>query len=50
MKPGQKTIYCIAGMSQEEVARSPFAEKLVAEVRLQILELCCCCMLTMLLW
>jgi HSP90 family molecular chaperone len=33
MKPGQKTIYWIAGMSQDEVARSPFAEKLVAEVR-----------------
>jgi hypothetical protein len=32
MKPGQKTIYWIAGMSQEEVARSPFAEKPVAEV------------------
>ncbi|WIA23790.1 hypothetical protein OEZ85_013471 [Tetradesmus obliquus] len=31
MKPGQKTIYWIAGMSQDEVARSPFAEKLVAE-------------------
>lgn len=31
-KPGQKTIYWIAGMSQDEVARSPFAEKLVAEV------------------
>jgi HSP90 family molecular chaperone len=36
MKPGQKTIYWIAGMSQEEVARSPFAEKLVAEVRPQL--------------
>ncbi|KAF6264589.1 Hsp90 protein-domain-containing protein [Scenedesmus sp. NREL 46B-D3] len=31
MRPGQKAIYWIAGMSQEEVARSPFAEKLVAE-------------------
>jgi hypothetical protein len=37
MKPGQKTIFWIAGLSQEEVARSPFAEKLVAEVRF----LCC---------
>jgi HSP90 family molecular chaperone len=32
MKPGQKIIYWIAGMSQEEVKKSPFAEKLVAEV------------------
>jgi HSP90 family molecular chaperone len=32
VKSGQKTIYWIAGMSQDEVARSPFAEKLVAEV------------------
>nr|QBB20008.1 heat shock protein hsp90B [Ettlia sp. YC001] len=31
VKPGQKTIYWIAGLSQDEVARSPFAEKLVAE-------------------
>jgi HSP90 family molecular chaperone len=33
MQPGQKSIYWIAGMNQEEVAGSPFAEKLVAEVR-----------------
>jgi len=32
MQPGQKSIYWIAGMNQEEVAASPFAEKLVAEV------------------
>eukprot|EP00878_Enallax_costatus_P000207 GHUV01000266.1.p1 GENE.GHUV01000266.1~~GHUV01000266.1.p1 ORF type:complete len:827 (+),score=175.61 GHUV01000266.1:179-2659(+) len=31
MKPNQKTIYWIAGLSQDEVARSPFAEKLVAD-------------------
>lgn len=31
MQPGQKSIYWIAGMNQEEVAASPFAEKLVAE-------------------
>eukprot|EP00882_Tetradesmus_deserticola_P010868 GHRQ01011487.1.p2 GENE.GHRQ01011487.1~~GHRQ01011487.1.p2 ORF type:complete len:263 (+),score=161.76 GHRQ01011487.1:301-1089(+) len=31
MKDGQKSIYWIAGMSQQEVAHSPFAEKLVAE-------------------
>lgn len=31
MQPGQKSIYWIAGMNQEEVAGSPFAEKLVAE-------------------
>lgn len=35
MKPGQKTIYWIGGFSQEEVAHSPFAEKLVAEVGTQ---------------
>lgn len=33
LQPGQKSIYWIAGMSQDEVAASPFAEKLVAEVR-----------------
>jgi hypothetical protein len=33
LQPGQKAIYWIAGMSQAEVSRSPFAEKLVAEVR-----------------
>jgi HSP90 family molecular chaperone len=32
LQPGQKSIYWIAGMNQEEVAGSPFAEKLVAEV------------------
>jgi hypothetical protein len=32
MQPGQKSIYWIAGMNQDEVAASPFAEKLVAEV------------------
>lgn len=31
LQPGQKAIYWIAGMSQDEVAASPFAEKLVAE-------------------
>ena len=32
LQPGQKSIYWIAGMTQDEVAASPFAEKLVAEV------------------
>eukprot|EP00879_Flechtneria_rotunda_P006822 GHRR01007166.1.p1 GENE.GHRR01007166.1~~GHRR01007166.1.p1 ORF type:complete len:676 (+),score=237.26 GHRR01007166.1:233-2260(+) len=31
VKPGQKSIYWMAGLSQQEVALSPFAEKLVAE-------------------
>jgi len=31
LQPGQKSVYWMAGMNQEEVASSPFAEKLVAE-------------------
>jgi hypothetical protein len=34
MKPGQKTIYWSAGLSQDEVELSPFAEMLVAEVQI----------------
>jgi HSP90 family molecular chaperone len=32
MKKGQKNIYFIAGANKEEVAKSPFAERLVKKV------------------